>query len=354
MPTGGKSTLTQFIIESRRRHPEATGDLNGLVTAIALACKAISRKVAFGALAQPSDPTPGQQGEDPGLPGIANRMFLRATEWGGHLGGILSEQLTALYPVPQAYPRGKYLLVFNPLDGASTVDVNVTVGSLFTILRAARPGSDANAEDFLQKGTLQVCAGYAIYGPATMLVLTFGAGTHGFTLDPQLGEWVLSHRDLKIPAQTREFSTNATHSRFWEPAAKRYVNECLAGKLGPREADFTLRWAASLVAQTHRVLLRGGVCLYPRDTRDPATPGRLRLLFEANPLAFLVEQAGGLASTGRGRLLDVEPDSLQQRSALVFGSSDEVSRIETYHREENVETYRSPLFGERGLFASED
>jgi fructose-1,6-bisphosphatase I/sedoheptulose-1,7-bisphosphatase len=355
MPTGGKSTLTQFIIESRRAHPGATGDLNGLVTAAALACKAISRRVALGALnhetvAGATIPPLVEKS----LEQISNRMFLRASEWGGHVAGILSEQTPIPYRLPAEFPRGKYLLVFHPLDGSSNVDINVPAGSIFSIYRAATPGRDASPEDFLQPGTAQVCAGYAIYGPATMLVLTFGSGTHGFTLDPHLGEWVLSHPKLTIPAQSQEFAINATLSRFWEPAVKRYVDECLDGKLGPREADFNLRWVASLVAETHRILMRGGICLYPRDTKDPGVPGRMRLLFEASPIAFLVEQAGGLASTGRGRVLEVIPESLEQRSGFVFGSSDEVSRVETYHREDSVAAYRSPLFGARGLFASED
>jgi fructose-1,6-bisphosphatase I/sedoheptulose-1,7-bisphosphatase len=187
-----------------------------------------------------------------------------------------------------------------------------------------------------------------------MLVLTFGSGTHGFTLDPHLGEWVLSHPRLTIPATTRAFAIDTAQSRFWEPAVKRYVDECLAGKAGPREADFNLRWVASLVAEAHRVLMRGGICLYPHDTKDLAIPGRKRLLYEASPISFLVEQAGGLASTGCGRVLELVPESVQQRCGFVFGSSGEVSRVETYHREGKVETYRSPLFGERGLFAAED
>jgi fructose-1,6-bisphosphatase I / sedoheptulose-1,7-bisphosphatase len=346
MPTGGRATLTQFIIESRRQHPEATGDLNGLVTAVALACKAISRKVALGSLTDEHGATPDQ------LEHVANRMFLRATEWGGHVAGLLSALMETSYALPSQHLRGKYLLTFQPLDAPSVVEANVTVGSVFSVLRAPTPGQDPRPEDFLQPGTQQVCAGYAIYGPATMLVLTFGAGTHGFTLDPHLGEWVLSHRELKISPQTLEYSTNAAHSRFWEPAMKRYVDECLAGKGGPRETDFTLRWTASLVAQTHRVVLRGGVCLYPSDSRDAA--GRVRLLFEANPISFLIEQAGGRASTGRARMLEVVPESSQQRTGFVFGSADEVARVEAYHREGLVESYRSPLFAERGLFASDD
>ena len=200
----------------------------------------------------------------------------------------------------------------------------MSVGSIFSVLRAATPGEDAKPEDFLQPGTQQVCAGYAIYGPSTMLVLTLGTGTHAFTLDPQLGEWVLSHPNLTIPAKTREFAINASNSRFWEPAVKRYVDECLAGQTGPRGADFNMRWIASLVAETHRILMRGGVFMYPRDNKDPAKHGRLRLLYEANPISMLVEQAGGQASTGRKRMLEVQPEALHQRIGFIFGSSEEV------------------------------
>jgi fructose-1,6-bisphosphatase I / sedoheptulose-1,7-bisphosphatase len=357
MPTGGRSTLTQFLIEERRRHPGATGDLNGLITDVALACKAISRKVAYGGLAGVlgSAGTGNVQGEEQKtLDVLANGIFLRANEWGGHVCGMVSEEMEAPYPIPSQYPLGKYLLLFDPLDGSSNIDVNVAVGSIFSILRAATPETDAKPADFLQPGTQQVCAGYAIYGPSTMLVITLGNGTHAFTLEPQLGEWILSHPNLKIPLTTREFAINASNSRFWEPAVKRYVDECLAGKPGPRGGDFNMRWIASLVAETHRILMRGGVFLYPRDTKDPAKPGRLRLLYEANPISFLVEQAGGLASTGRRRLMEVAPEAPHQRVAFIFGSATEVSRIEAYHREEPLDQYKSPLFGTRGLFATLD
>ena len=357
MPTGGKATLTQFLIEQRRRAPMATGDLNALITDVSLACKAISRKVAFGALGDAlgsagSENVHGEEQKKLDL--LANQIFLRANEWGGHVAGMVSEELQEVYTLPPQHPRGKYLLMFDPLDGTSNIDVNVSVGSIFSILRAATPGQDARAEDFLQPGTQQVCAGYAIYGPSTMLVLTLGSGTHAFTLDPMLGEWVLSHPNLRVPEKTCEFAINASNSRFWEPAVKRYVDECLAGQTGPREADFNMRWIASLVAETHRILMRGGVFMYPRDSRDPAKPGRLRLLYEANPISMLVEQAGGKASTGRRRLLEVQPEALHQRIGLVFGSAQEVERIESYHREEPLETYSSPLFGSRGLFARAD
>ena len=357
MPTGGRATLTQFLIEERRRAPGATGDLNALITDVSLACKAISRKVAYGALGGVlgSAGSDNVQGEDQKrLDVISNDIFLRANEWGGHVAGMVSEEIEAVCTLPERYPRGKYLLMFDPLDGSSNIDVNVAVGSIFSITRAPTPGEDAQAADFLQPGGGQVCAGYAIYGPSTMLVLTLGHGTHAFTLEPMLGEWVLSHPNLNIPAKTREFAINASNSRFWEPAVKRYVDECLAGQTGPRGADFNMRWIASLVAETHRILMRGGVFMYPRDSKDPAKPGRLRLLYEANPISFLIEQAGGRASDGRQRLMDVQPESLHQRIGLVFGSSEEVERIESYHHAEPQDTYVSPLFGKRGLFAQVD
>jgi fructose-1,6-bisphosphatase I/sedoheptulose-1,7-bisphosphatase len=267
---------------------------------------------------------------------------------------MASEEMEDVHTLPSQYPRGKYLLVFDPLDGSSNVDVNVSVGSIFSILRARTAGEDARREDFLQRGTAQVCAGYAIYGPCTMLVITLGKGTHAFTLDPLLGEWVLSHPNLRIPSRTQEFAINASNSRFWEPAVKRYVDECLAGQAGPRGADFNMRWIASLVAETHRILMRGGVFLYPRDTRATGKPGRLRVLYETHPISFLVEQAGGLASTGDARAMELEPTSLHQRTGYVFGSSDEVARIERYHHEDPGQAYDSPLFGRRGLFAAPD
>ena len=354
MPTGGRPTLTQFLIEERRRHPEATGDLNALITDVSLACKAIAKKVAFGALADVlgSANNANVQGEDQKtLDVLSNAMFLRANEWGGHTAGMVSEEMELPYTLPAQHPRGKYLLLFDPLDGSSNIDVNVAVGSIFSVLRAPRPGQNPSVQDFLQNGGEQVCAGYAIYGPSTMLVLTMGRGTHAFTLDPMLGEWVLSHPDLRVPEKTCEFAINASNSRFWEPAVKRYVDECLAGQPGPRGADFNMRWIASLVAETHRILMRGGVFMYPKDTKDPSRAGRLRLLYEANPISMLIEQAGGGASTGRTRLMDVKPETLHQRIGFVFGSKNEVERIERYHREDIEEGYEAPLFGKRGLFA---
>lgn len=352
-----RSTLTQFLIEERRRHPDASGDLNSLVLNVALACKAISKRVASGALSDALGAAGNGaaqvnvQGEtQQKLDVIANDLFLRATEWGGEVAGMVSEELDDLYLLPGEYPRGKYLLSFDPLDGSSNIDVNVSVGSIFSILRAPTPGENPSIDDFLQPGTEQVCAGYAIYGPATMIVLTVGSGVHGFTLDPSLGEFILTHPDIRIPEQTSEFAINTSNQRFWEPAVGRYIAECLAGATGPRERDFNMRWIASLVAETHRILSRGGVFLYPRDRKDPAKAGRLRLLYEANPIAFLVEQAGGRASTGVERILDVVPHEIHQRVGLIFGSAEEVERIERYHSQPADEPVDIPLYGERGLF----
>ena len=347
-------SLTQFLVEQQREHGRIPAQLRLLIEVVARACKRIAISVNKGALGEVlgSAGSENVQGEvQKRLDIISNEVLIEANEWGGHLAAMASEEMDDIYAVPNRFPQGEYLLLFDPLDGSSNIDVNVAVGSIFSILRAPTPGQDPQPADFLQPGTAQVCAGYAIYGPSTMLVLTFGRGTHAFTLDPMLGEWVLSHPDLRIPHSTREFAINASNSRFWEPAVKRYVDECLAGQTGPRGEDFNMRWIASLVAETHRILMRGGVFLYPRDRKDPARPGRLRLLYEANPISFLIEQAGGGASTGRTRLMDTQPESLHQRIGFVFGSKNEVSRIEDYHRDEPHEAYDSPLFGHRGLFA---
>ncbi|MBS1696580.1 MAG: class 1 fructose-bisphosphatase [Actinobacteria bacterium] len=348
-----KTTLVQFLIEERRRHPGASGDLNGLILDVALACKAIANRVAVGALGGvlgSADATNVQGEVQQKLDVLANDYFLRATEWSGRVAGMVSEELDEPYQLPVQYPRGKYLLLFDPLDGSSNIDVNVSVGSIFSILYAPRPGEDATVGDFLQPGTEQVCAGYAIYGPSTMLVLSVGTGVHAFTLDPALGEFILTRQSIQIPSTTAEFAINASNQRFWEPAVQRYVQECLAGKSGPRARDFNMRWVASLVAETHRILTRGGVFLYPRDFREPARPGRLRLLYEANPMAFLIEQAGGAASTGRSRMLEVVPESVHQRISFVFGARDEVERIEAYHNHDNEVLAPWPLYGTRGLF----
>lgn len=356
MPLSKLPTLTRYLIEQRRRFPEASGDFNALILDVSVACKAVARQVAAGALAktQRVGSTNVHGEEQKPLDLVSNEMLLRQTEWSGKLAGIASEEMEDPYQIPIAYQRGKYLLVTDPLDGSSNIDVNVSVGSIFSILRAPQDviesGRDVTEDDFLQPGTRQVGAGYAIYGPATMLVLTVGNGVVGCTLDRNLGEFKVTHPEIRVPENTTEFAINSSNSRFWEPPVKRYVDECLAGQAGPRGKDFNMRWIASLVAEAHRILMRGGVFLYPRDTKDPAKHGRLRLLYEANPIGLIVEQAGGRASTGRQPILDVQPSSLHQRIAVVFGSKNEVERIERYHTEPVNLDLPDPLFGKRSLF----
>ncbi|MDG5974604.1 inositol phosphatase/fructose-1,6-bisphosphatase [Hydrogenophaga taeniospiralis CCUG 15921] len=363
MTTRRRFTLTQYLIEQRRRFPGASGDFNALLLDVALACKAIARTVAFGELGSMlGQPAPdvttsiNVQGEEQKkLDVISNEYFTQMTEWGGHLAGMASEEMDHPYQIPATMQRGKYMLVFDPLDGSSNIDVNVTVGSIFSVLRAPQDaidsGRDVVAADFLQPGTQQLAAGYALYGPTTMLVLTVGNGVAGFTLDPNLGQFMLTHPNLQIPEDTHEFAINASNSRFWETPVKRYVDECLAGKTGARGKDFNMRWIASMVAEAHRILMRGGVFMYPRDTKDPSKNGRLRLLYEANPVGMIIEQAGGRASTGREPMLTVKPTALHQRIGFVFGSKNEVERIERYHREPGAyKDDANPLFAERSLF----
>ena len=369
MLPSNRRTLTQYLIEQRRRFPQAGGALNALLLDVSLACKAIARSVAFGELGDPAtqhlvgahadtdaDTDAASEPIDrlKALDSISHHIFVGNTEWSGNLAGMASEQQEAPQQIGATYPRGKYLLVFDPLDGAGNVDVNVSVGSIFSVLRAPQDAIDSGRAlvetDFLQAGTSQVAAGYALYGPTTMLVLTVGNGVVGFTLDPNLGEFRLTHADISVPADAQEFAINTSNSRFWEPPIKRYVDECLAGRNGPRGKDFNMRWVASMVAEAHRILMRGGVFLYPRDSKDPARPGSLRLLFEANPIGFIVEQAGGRASTGRQAVLGVRPSALHQRIGIVFGSKNEVERIERYHREPATREATAPLFAERSLF----
>ncbi|MFV0462520.1 MAG: class 1 fructose-bisphosphatase [Nostocoides sp.] len=350
----GRTTLTQFLIEERRRFPESTGSLNGLILDVALACRAISQKVREGALggAHGSSGMINVQGEEQKeLDLVANTSFLRSTEWGGHVAGMVSEELDEVYPTPEEFPRGAYLLSFDPLDGSSNIDNNGTIGSIFSISRAPDPDRAVVEADFFQPGSTQVAAGYAIYGPSTVLVLTVGRGVHGFTLDPSLGEFFLTHQDMRVPVATTEFAINSSNERFWEPAVKRYVREALDGRTGPRGKDFNMRWVASMVADVHRILTRGGVFLYPYDTKDPSRAGRLRLLYEGSPVAFIMEQAGGRATTGRERILDIVPHDIHQRVPFIFGSAEEVERIERYHAEPEVPAERDiPLYASRGLF----
>jgi fructose-1,6-bisphosphatase I len=269
---------------------------------------------------------------------ISNDVMVQALEWTGHLAAMASEEMDDPLPIPAMYPKGKYLLLFDPLDGSSNIDVNLSVGTIFSVLRCPEGVSEPRVEDFLQPGTRQVAAGYAIYGPASMLVLTTGHGVNGFTLDRNIGEFILTHPDMQIPAATQEFAVNMSNRRFWEEPVRRYVDECLQGKAGPRGKNFNMRWVASMVAEVHRILTRGGIFMYPRDSRPGSEHGKLRLMYEANPMSFIVEQAGGASTTGRERIMDLTPEGLHQRVPVFLGSSEEVERITAYHGEHDKTT----------------
>jgi fructose-1,6-bisphosphatase len=353
----GRTTLSKFLIQ-QLKGIERASDLAALLVDVAAAVKSISSMTAKGALGQVLGDLDSRnvQGEvQKKLDVLSNEAILRACDWGGLVAGMASEELDDPYEIPAEYERGQFLLIFDPLDGSSNIDVNVSVGTIFSVLRHGSPDAPVT-RDYLQEGRRQVAAGYAIYGPATMLVLTVGKGTHGFTLDREIGNFILTHENLQIPPETSEFAINTSNARFWEAPVHRYVTECQAGRTGIRGRDFNMRWIASMVAEVHRILMRGGVFMYPRDMKDPAKPGRLRLMYEANPIAWIIEQAGGAASTGRQPLLDVAPQALHQRVPVILGSREEVERITRYHTEFDAGTdrpYVSPLFNERSLYRPE-
>jgi len=353
----GRTTLSKFLIQELRGQPGGDhADIAALMVDIAAAVKAISAMIAKGALANVLGKLDSEnvQGEvQQKLDVLSDNAFINTFRLGGLVAGLASEENED--PILLGNRLGfntNHLAVFDPLDGSSNIDVNVSVGSIFSVLRAPQ-GRDPELKDFLQPGRQQVAAGYAVYGPSTMLVITVGRGTHGFTLDREVGNFILTHPDISIPEDTHEFAINTSNERFWEPPVQRYIDECKAGHSGLRDKDFNMRWIASMVADIHRILMRGGVFMYPRDTRDPSKPGKLRLMYEANPMGWIVEQAGGFASTGRQRILDIQPDHLHQRVPVIMGSKNEVARVERYHEEYDNGTdqvYNWPLFGERSLF----
>ena len=323
--------LTQFLIE-RQRNGLLNADLRLLIETVARACKAISTQVNRGPLAESYGLAGAEniQGEvQKELDVISNEILLEANEWGGNLAALASEEMEHPHPIPSEYPRGEYLLLFDPLDGSSNIDVNASVGTIFSVLRCPQGKDRTDETAFLQPGREQVAAGFAVYGPTTQLVLTVGDGSHGFTLDRESYTFVLTHPAIRIAEETQEFAINMSNLRRWEAPVKRYIDECLEGKDGPRGKDFNMRWVASMVADVYRILSRGGIFMYPRDAKN--TDGRLRLMYEANPMAFIVEQAGGAASDGRGRILDLQPQRLHQRVAVILGSKKEVERVTAYH-----------------------
>ncbi len=329
-------SLTQYLIEEQRLNNSIPAELRLLIEVVARACKTISHAVGKGALGDVlgAAETENVQGEiQKKLDIISNEILLQANEWGGHLAAMASEEMETIHPIPNRYPKGEYMLLFDPLDGSSNIDVNVSIGTIFSVLKAPDGMATPTEEDFLQPGTKQVAAGYAVYGPQTVLVLTTGNGVHGFTLDREMGSWVMTQRNIQIPADTAEYAINTSNSRHWYPPVKRYINELEAGKTGPREKNFNMRWIASMVADVHRILNRGGIFMYPADQREPDKPGKLRLMYEANPMALIIEQAGGIATDGKMRILDIQPTKLHQRVAVFLGSRNEVEVVTRYHSE---------------------
>src|SRR6185295_8153258 len=327
-----RSSLSQFLIE-RQRAGKINADLRLLIETIARACKAISTRVNKGALGGGHGNAGNEnvQGEmQKNLDVMANEILLEANEWGGNLAALVSEEMEDVKPTPTHYPRGEYLLLFDPLDGSSNIDVNISVGTIFSVLRCPKGVDVADEKCFMQPGRKQVAAGFAVYGPTTLFIITVGDGTCVFTLDRESFTFVLTSPNIKIPEETSEFAINASNMRRWEPPVKRYIDECLAGKDGPRGKDFNMRWVASMVADVYRVLSRGGIFMYPRDSKNK--DGRLRLMYEANPMAFIVEQAGGSATDGSKRILEVQPKGLHQRVAVILGSKNEVERVTSYHQ----------------------
>ncbi|WP_371438204.1 class 1 fructose-bisphosphatase [Polaromonas sp.] len=331
-----KISLTRYLVEQQRQDGHIPPELRLLLEIVARACKSISQAVNKGALGGVLGTAGSEnvQGEvQKKLDIIANEVLIEANEWGGHLAAMASEEMEGIYLVPNRYPHGEYLLMFDPLDGSSNIDVNVSIGTIFSVLKKPEGHPGVTEQDFMQPGTQQVAAGYCIYGPQTTLVLTVGDGVSMFTLDREQGSFVLVQENIRIPEDTKEFAINMSNMRHWDTPVKRYVDECLAGVEGPRGKDFNMRWIASMVADVHRILTRGGVFMYPWDKREPQKAGKLRLMYEANPMSWLIEQAGGAATNGRQRILDLQPGKLHERVSVVLGSKNEVERITAYHLE---------------------
>ena len=329
-------SLTQYLVEEQRLHQNINAELRLLIEVVARACKRISYSVSKGALGEVlgSADTENIQGEvQKKLDVISNEILLEANEWGGHLAAMASEEMETIRLIPSRYPKGEFLLLFDPLDGSSNIDVNVSIGTIFSVLKAPEGMTEPTEQDFLQPGAQQVAAGYAVYGPQTMLVLTTGNGVQCFTLDREMGSWVLTQSDMQIPETTKEFAINMSNKRHWHAPVQRYVDEMLAGSTGARGKDFNMRWIASMVADVHRILNRGGIFMYPADMRDPSSPGKLRLMYEANPMAMIVEQAGGAATDGKGRIMEIQPTKLHQRVPVFLGSKSEVELVTRYHAE---------------------
>ncbi len=331
-------SLSRFLVEQQRAKGHISAELRLLLEVVARACKSISHAVNKGALGGVlgSAESENVQGEvQKKLDIIANEVLIEANEWGGHLAAMASEEMDSIHIVPNRYPQGEYLLLFDPLDGSSNIDVNVSIGTIFSVLKKQDSQEGVSESSFLQPGRQQVAAGYCVYGPQTTLVLTVGDGVFMFTLDREQGSFVLTQSDVQIPEDTKEFAINMSNMRHWDQPVRRYIDECLQGKEGPRGKDFNMRWIASMVADVHRILTRGGVFMYPWDKREPHKPGKLRLMYEGNPMSWLIEQAGGAAINGQQRILDIQPTQLHERVSVILGSKNEVERLHSYHLQQS-------------------
>ncbi len=331
-------TLSRYLIEKQRTSGKITAKLRHLLEVVSQACKHISIAIGKGAAAENGGiygdaGSENIQGEvQKKLDVLSNDILLHANEWGGHLAGMASEEMDLPHCIPNRYPQGEYLLLFDPLDGSSNIDINVSVGTIFSVLRCPDGADPKKCETFLQPGTQQVAAGYVVYGPTTLMVLTIGDGVVCFTLDREYGCFVLTEENIQIPTETKEFAINMSNARHWEAPIKRYIDDLLAGSTGPRGKDFNMRWVASMVADVHRIIARGGIFLYPIDERIRDKGGKLRLMYEANPMAFIIEQAGGAATTGTQRIMEIQPSKLHQRVSVILGSKNEVELVEKYFR----------------------
>jgi fructose-1,6-bisphosphatase I len=320
-------SIQRHIVEQERQYPQATGSLTGLLMDLTYAAKVISREVNKAGLVDILGLTGDKNihGEEvKKLDEYANDKLIQAMDHGGHLCVMASEENDEIIPIPDKYPKGKYVLLFDPLDGSSNIDANVSIGTIFSIHRRKTKDKDGKQEDCLQKGRDQVAAGYIIYGSSTVLVYTTGQSVNGFTLDPSVGEFLLSHENIKIPTKGKIYSANEGNAKFWDEGTKKYISY-IKEKDSATGRPYSLRYIGSLVADFHRNLLYGGIFLYPADYNDPKKPkGKLRLLYEASPLAFIVEQAGGMATTGKENIMDIEPTELHQKVPLIIGSKEDV------------------------------
>ncbi|EIM40636.1 fructose-1,6-bisphosphatase [Acinetobacter sp. HA] len=319
-------SLSQFL---QQKTGNLTPELAQVIETIANTCKTIDQALQKGALAGVlgSAQHENVQGEEQKkLDVISNDYLIDALKIHPNVGGLASEELDEFTP---AQENGQFLVLFDPLDGSSNIDINMCVGTIFSILPAKN--AVTQAEDFMQAGVNQVAAGYVLYGPSTMMALTVGAGTIFFTFDPETQEFLLTSENIQVAADTKEYAINASNQRHWEEPVKRYIDELLAGKTGSREKDFNMRWVACMVGDIHRILCRSGIFMYPYDLKDPKKAGRLRLMYEANPMSMLMEQAGGASTTGRVRILDIQPTDLHQRVPVIIGSKNEVALVTSYH-----------------------